>query len=429
MAYFYEGHGMVKNPWRDGFAKAPISDRLKKALVDLELYRTPPRRDDWAQWLDSMTYRQFLLDIAKVPADLIDDVCAYFGPVMAAMGCGLGADIVSAYQAWNYMMPGVNAYSRYLNGGADPTDQVYLATFPGGNTYQAKRFLKLAKPEALSGNDTLYGIQYSSVNWDTLDRPGDRYRMRLAATVFSVVHEGRPDRAQAVRVTYAKAGKLQSVRARHVICAGQQHANRHICHDVSAEVREAMNAFHHAPMLTLNVAVRNWKFLENLGVASVRWFEGFGWWTSLRRNLVLDGKETQPLDPNKPVMLTQYIPFLQPGLPFPDQCTAARMQLFSMSFADIETMVRDQFTKMFAPYGFDAGRDIAAIIANRQGHAYLVNHPGMQFGKDGKPSPLAVLQKPFNRIAFSHSELTGAQMWETAAEEGKRAAEQILSLA
>jgi spermidine dehydrogenase len=247
--------------------------------------------------------------------------------------------------------------------------------------------------------------------------------------VFSVVHEGRPDRAQAVRVTYAKAGKLQSVRARHVICAGQQHANRHICHDVSAEVREAMNAFHHAPMLTLNVAVRNWKFLENLGVASVRWFEGFGWWTSLRRNLVLDGKETQPLDPNKPVMLTQYIPFLQPGLPFPDQCTAARMQLFSMSFADIETMVRDQFTKMFAPYGFDAGRDIAAIIANRQGHAYLVNHPGMQFGKDGKPSPLAVLQKPFNRIAFSHSELTGAQMWETAAEEGKRAAEQILSLA
>ena len=428
MAYYYEGHGMVTNPWRNGFAEAPISDRLKKAFVDLELFRTPPRRDDWAQWLDSMTYRQFLLDVAKVPADLIDDVCAYFGPVMAAMGCGLGPDIVSAYQAWNYMMPGVNGYSRYLNGGADPTDQVYLATFPGGNTYQAKRFLKLAKPEALTGEDTLYGLQYSTVNWDKLDRPGDRYRMRLAATVFSVVHEGAPARASAVRVTYAKDGKMHSVRARHAICAGQQHANRHICHDVSPEVRKAMNAFHHAPMLTLNVALRNWKFLENLGVAAVRWFEGFGWWTSLRRNLVLDGHETQPLDPDKPVILTQYIPFLQPGVPFPDQCTAARMQLFSMRFADIESAVRDQFTRMFGHYGFDADRDIAAIIANRQGHAYLVNRPGMQFGKDGQPSPMTILRKPFNRIAFSHSELSGAQMWETAAEEGKRAAEQILAL-
>lgn len=281
----------------------------------------------------------------------------------------------------------------------------------------------------MSGSDTLYDIQYSTVNWDTLDRPGDRYRMRLAATVFSVVHEGKPDKAETVRVTYARQGNMQSVRAKHVICAGQQHANRHICHDISPEVRDAMNSFHHAPMLTLNVAVRNWKFLENLGVAAVRWFEGLGWWTSLRRNLVLDGKETQPLDPNKPVILTQYIPFLVPDLPFPDQCTAARMQLFSMSFAQIETMAREQFTKMFGKYGFDADRDIAAIIANRQGHAYLVNHPGMQFGKDGKPSPLEVLKKPFHRIAFSHSEISGAQMWETAAEEGKRAAEQILSLA
>ena len=425
-AFYYEGHGMVKNPWRNGFAEAPISDRLKKQLVDLELYRTPPRRADWQQWLDSMTYKAFLLDVVKVSPDLIDDVCLYLDPVMAAMGCALGSDVISAYQAWNYMMPGVNGYSRYLSGGGDPTDPIYLATFPGGNTYQAKRFLKLAKPDALSGDDSLYGIQYSAVNWDKLDRPDDRYRMRLGATVFSVVHEGKPTKASSVRITYEKGGKLQSVRAKNAICAGQQHANRHICHDISAEVREAMNRFHHAPILTLNVALRNWKFLENLGVAAVRWFEGLGWWTSLRRNLVLDGKETQPLDPSKPVILTQYIPFLQPGLPYAEQCTAARMQLFGMSFADIETMVREQFTKMFAPYGFDADRDIAAIIANRQGHAYLVNAPGMQFGKDGKKSPMEILREPWHRIAFSHSELTGAQMWETAAEQGKRAAEQIL---
>lgn len=427
-AFYYEGHGMVKNPWRDGFAKAPIPDRLKKALVDLELYRNPPRRDDWAQWLDTMSYKDFLLNVANVPADLIDQVCAYLDPVMAAMGCALGSDIISAYSAWNYMMPGVNAYSRYQLGGTDPTDGIFLATFPGGNTFQAKRFLKLAKPEALSGDDSLYGLQYSTVNWDTLDRPGDKYRMRLGATVFSVVHEGKAPSAKSVRVTYEKGGNLHSVRAKRVICAGQQHANKRICHDISPAYREAMQAFQHAPILTLNVALRNWKFLENLGVAAVRWFEGLGWWTSLRRNLVLDGKETQPLDPNKPVVLTQYIPFLNPGVPFPDQCTTGRMQLFGMSFADIESQIRDQFTKMFAPYGFNADRDIAGIIANRQGHAYMCGYPGFFFGKDGKKAPMEVLREPFHRIAFSHSELSGAQMWETAVEQGERAAKQMLAL-
>jgi spermidine dehydrogenase len=426
MAFYYEGKGMVKNPWRNGFAEAPIPDKVKRALVELELFRTPPQRDDWAQWLDSMSYKQFLADVAKVPADALDDVCAYLDPVMAAMGCGQGSDIISAYNAYGFMMPGVNGYSRYQGGGTDPTDGIYLATFPGGNTFAAKRFLKLAKPEALSGGDGLYDIQYSSVNWETLDRPTDKYRMRLGATVFSVVHEGKPGKAKTARITYAKDGKMASVRARGVICAGQQHVNRRICHDISPKYREAMQAFHHAPILVVNVALHNWKFLDKLGVAAVRWFEGLGWWTSLRRNLVLDGKETQPLDPNKPVVLTQYIPFLLPGTPFPDQCTQARMQLFSMTFADIEAQIRDQFTKMFAHYGFDADRDIAGIITNRQGHAYFVGYPGFYFGKDGKQSPMEVLREPFHRIAFSHSELSGAQMWETAAEQGERAAKQML---
>lgn len=428
-AFFYEGKGMVINPWRNGFAEAPIPDKLKKALVDLELFRTPPRRDDWAEWLDSMTYREFLLDVAKVPADVIDDVCAYLDPVMAAMGCGQGSDIISAYSAYNFLQPGVNAYLRYQNGGEDLTDSIYLATFPGGNTFAAKRFLKLAKPEALTGGTSLYELQYSDVNWEALDRPQDRYRLRLSSTVFSVIHEEKPGAAKMVRVTYSdNRGVMKAVRGKAVICAGQQHVNKRICQDISREYREAMEAFHHSPVLVINVALRNWRFLDRLGVAAVRWFEGLGWWTSLRRNLVLDGKETQPLDPDKPVVLTQYIPITIPGVPFPEQCTQARMALFAMTYEEIAEQIRDQFTRMFGPYGFDAARDIAEIVANRQGHAYFVGYPGFFFGKNGKPPPTEILREPFHRIAFSHSELSGAQMWETAALEGERAARQILEM-
>ena len=425
IGYYYKGKGIVKNVWHNGFADAPIDEKLKVALLQLELFRTPPEREDWDKWLDSMTYKAFLLKVAKVPEDLIDDVCAFLDPVMAAMGCGQGSDIISAYSAFNYMMPGVNGYSRYLTDGADPTDVVYLATFPGGNTYQAKRFIQLAKPEALSPATNMIELQNATVQWDQLDNPGQRYRMRLGATVFAVQHDGDPATAGEVRVTYAKGGKAATVRAKGVICAGQQHSNRRICLDVSDEVREAMNAFHHAPILVLNVALRNWKFLDKAGVSCVRWFEGQGWWFGLRRNLVLDGTETQPLDPNKPVVLTQYIPFTVPGEPFPDQCTNARQKMFGMSFAEIEANLRSQFNEMFGPYGFDDKRDIAGIIANRQGHAYVVAPPGFFFGTEGKPAPKDVLTKPFHRIAFSHSELFGAQMWESAADEGARAAKQM----
>jgi spermidine dehydrogenase len=386
-------------------------------------------RDDWEPWLDSMTYQQFLTDVAGVDPAVLPEVVKYLNPVTAAMGCGLGADVISAYSAYNFLQPGVIGYYRYQNGGADPTDEVYLASFPGGHSGTARHFLKKIIPSALKGEYRTADILNSPVQWDRLDRAGEPVRMRLSSTVVSVVHEGSPESAKGVVLTYLRNGKLYKVRAKAAILCGQQHANRHICKDISPEYREAMNTFHHAPMLTVNVALRNWKFLERLGIASARWFEGFGWWISLRRNLEIPGQVTQPLDPSKPTVLTMYNPFPLPGVPFPQQCTAARMQLFGMSYAQIEASVRERFTTMFGEYGFNAERDIAGIITNRWGHAYVVDPPGFFFGKDGKPAPKDVLRKRFSRLAFGHSELSGAQMWETAAEEGERAGQQILEIA
>ncbi|MBS0397386.1 MAG: NAD(P)-binding protein, partial [Proteobacteria bacterium] len=116
VGYFYEGHGWVKNAWRDGFRHAPISQVARNALMALELYRNPPRRDDWERWLDSMTYLQFLKDVVGLDDAVLPEVTRYLNPVMAAMGCGLGADVVSAYSAYNFLQPGVNGYYRYQNG-------------------------------------------------------------------------------------------------------------------------------------------------------------------------------------------------------------------------------------------------------------------------------------------------------------------------
>ena len=61
---------------------------------------------------------------------------------------------------------------------------------------------------------------------------------------------------------------------------------------------------------------------------------------------------------------------------------------------------------MFGKQGFDGRRDIAGIILNRWGHAYLAPQPGFFFGKDGKPAPAELMRRqPFARIAFANSDL------------------------
>jgi hypothetical protein len=51
-----------------------------------------------------------------------------------------------------------------------------------------------------------------------------------------------------------------------------------------------------------------------------------------------------------------------------------------------------------------------------------------QFRPRRASRPRTFCERRFNRISFGHSELSGARMWETAAEEGERAAQQALEI-
>jgi spermidine dehydrogenase len=425
LGWYHDGHGMTRNPWSNRFRDVPIDKKTKEDLLWMEVYRQPPEREDWAEWLDSMTYKDFMRSEMGIDNRFVDD---YLNPFAAAMGCGLGTDVISAYQAFSFLQPGVMQYGRQLGIG-DPTDYLHLASFPGGNTGILRHIVHRLIPGVFGDAKTLSEILSNEIVWDTLDRPNQPARMRLGALVVNVRHDGSPDSADRLFVTYLKDGELRSLTANHVVMAGQQHLNKRVVSDLPEEHRDAMNQFMHAPMMVINVALTNWKFMERLGVASVRWFgDDLGWFTTLRRQMIIDGEEPMPLDPSKPTVLTMYNSFCIPGMSVEEQTVAARMRMFTMSYADIEKRIRSQFTKMFGPAGFDADRDIAGIVVNRQGHAYVVTPPGFFFGRNGRPPPSDVVRKPHGRITFAHAELLGYQMWEGAVHEGERAAEQLLAL-
>src|SRR5947209_20420529 len=96
-------------------------------------------------------------------------------------------------------------------------------------------------------------------------------------------------------------------------------------------------------------------------------------------------------------------------------------------FRDYERQIRLQLTEMFARSGLDASRDIAGIILNRWGHAYLSPAPGFFFGKDGKPAPGDVLRAaPLGRIAFANTDLSAVADHQSSIIEADRAVGQLL---
>ena len=163
-------------------------------------------------------------------------------------------------------------------------------------------------------------------------------------------------------------------------------------------------------MLVVNVAVTNWKFLDKLGVTACRWFEGFGFSCNIRQPMII-GDYRPPLDPEKPAIITFYVPFYYPGLPVKEQGMKGREELLSTSYLTYESRIREQMVRLFGKAGLTLDKDIAGIILNRWGHAYVNPQPGFYFGKDGRPAPREIIRKRFGRIAFAHSELNGHQHW------------------
>ena len=253
---------------------------------------------------------------------------------------------------------------------------------------------------------------------------GDRVVRLLRLNLLVPETDVAPQSADIVRITYVRDGKPFVVRARNVIMASGGWMNRHVVRDLPDDIRESYSNFFNGPVLTANIALNNWRFMDKLGISGARWFDGLGYFGNFIQPMKLDGK-APPLDPAKPIVFTGYIPFLNPGLPGPAQAALGRSQLLAPSFADFELRIRQQMQSMFAEQGFDARRDIAGLILNRWGHAYICPYPGFFFGKDGHPAARDAVRKGYGRISFAHAELQGNQSWVSSALEAKRASDQL----
>jgi spermidine dehydrogenase len=368
--------------------------------------------DSISRYLDSITLEQHYAERFGLSRDTIR---TFLSPVEGG-GSGLGPDALSAYSDYAYEM------LRPQRDQASGTDQM----FPGGNTTIARLMVKSLIPAAIDGPDSAEGVTRNPVNFSALDTSLTRTRIRLSSTAVVVQHDGEPSKANSVTIVYLKDGKLHRVKARSAVLAGGSWTTRHIVRDLPEMHRKAYGEFYRSPCMMANVAVRNWRFLHKLGISGCRWFEGIGNYMEVRK-LALTGVGDSTISPDSPIVLSLKVLYSYPGYSAEEQGNRGRGEMLGTSFRDYERQIRDQFTEMFAGSGFDAQRDIAGIILNRWGHAYLSPQPGFFFGRDGRPAPREVLRnRPFGRLAFANTDLAGAMDHRYSILEANRALNQLL---
>jgi spermidine dehydrogenase len=408
----------LMDPVRKNLEGAPVSTSARAEwLRQLKGERIPGAKtpkpkyegDSDSRYLDSISLEQHYMEEFGLSRDTIR---TFLSPVEGG-GSGLGPDALSAYSDYAFQM---------LYPLADESDQM----FPGGNSTIARLLVKSLIPASIGGPDGVEGVCNHPVNFDVLDVPRNRARVRLSSTVLDVRHDGTPNQATTLSIFYVKEGKLYRIKARSAVMAGGSWTTKHIVNDLPESHRTAYSQFYRSACMMVNVAVKNWRFLYDKGMSGCRWFEGIGNYMEIRK-LALTGSESPTITPDSPVVLTLKILYSYPGLSTEDQGIRGRNEMLRTSFREYETRIRDQFSQMFSSPGFDAKRDIAGIILNRWGHAYLSPQPGFFFGLNGKPAPRQVLRDaPFGRITFANTDLAGAMDHRFSILEAKRAVGQIL---
>lgn len=274
-----------------------------------------------------------------------------------------------------------------------------VASLPAGNDGIARHVIKQLILAAFGGAERFNDIMTGAIRFRALDRDGAPVRLRLGATVVQCPQ--RTSGAHPVTVTCTRNGRLERVDATCAVLAGgwsALHAVRDLPEADSVGIRSCVRA----PLLLLTVTLRQWRFLYEPGITGPRYDAVAGrdticYTASVRQPLSI-GTMRQPLNPDRPILLTMCVPFLSPGKSLREQVTAGRVELLGAPFHELERRVRATLSALVARTGFDAARHIAGPVCNCGGHANVCPAPGFCTGRNGVPAPSPVLREPVERI-------------------------------
>jgi spermidine dehydrogenase len=382
----------------------PLPAEARRSLVELLTGRTDYLAGTPVEarpaLLRSLSYSDYLRKHAKAHEDVVlllrDRAVGWWG---------VGYDAVSALSAAGTGMPG---FAGVELPGSDEDEssepEPYIFHFPDGNAGIARLIVRSLIPAAAAGQ-TMEDIVFSRVNYEPLDLPSNRTRIRLDSTAVDVRHA---DGGQFADVTYVKDGGTYRVRAKHVILACYNAIIPYICPELPATQAEAIRKAVKIPLVYINIAVRNWKAFESLGYHHL---------TGPRANILQSFGMDFPVSmggyrftqsPDRPTVLHgSYVPTVpDAGLDERKQHVEGRKKLFTLTFEEFERDIAEVMSGALGPAGFDFGRDVAAITVNRWPHGYAYEYNDLYDPPEWsrKSGPHLVGAAQMGRISIANSD-------------------------
>jgi len=368
-----------------------------------------------AEHLEYLSYRDFLVryfDIREPEVfRLLDGALTDVGPRI---------DGAPALYVIDYVgLPGIRGTSLSRLGFEQAP---YIAHFPDGNASIARLLVRSMIPEVAAGS-TMDDIVPARFDYSRLDQSGSPIRLRLSSTAVRVEHEGDPEKAERVAVTYLRGGRAQRVRAGACVLAGYNAMIPHLCPEMGQAQKAALSLSVKTPILYSTVLLRNWHAWKELGIGAVA-SPG-----SYHANALLDfpvdlGGYEFSTDPDQPIAvhMERFGKVATPGLTSREQYRAVLQGLLATPFEEIEREIRSQLTGMLSPAGFDPIRDIEAITVNRWAHGYAYMYNPL-FDDLSQPDalPHVIGRARLGRIAIANSDAGARATIDSAIDQAHRA--------
>ena len=416
-------------------ADAPIAGQAKADLR--RLYEEPKdyfpglTSDEKKAKLARMSYASYLKDIAGVHEDIVKMYQALPHGLF-----GVGIDAVPAQDAWGFDLPGFDGLKldpspgKGMNRDAIPNEEAekYFFHFPDGNASIARLLVRKLIPDAVPGS-SMPDVILSKANYARLDDSSSPVRIRLNSTAVRVKHLGEAASAREVEVSYARGGKVYTVKGKNAILACWHVVIPYICEELPDKQKEALASAQKVPLLYTNVAIRNWTSFQKAGTNSVYAPGMYHTYVNLDLPVSMGGYECAH-KPEEPIILHLMKAACRPGLPARQQHSAGRMELYTTSFETMERKIREQLARTLGPGGFDPARDIAAITVNRWPHGYAYEYNSLfdSFWLEGGETPCEVARKPYGRIAIANSDAGAYAYTDEAINQAYRAVGEITKM-
>lgn len=364
-------------------------------------------------YLAGLSYRDYL----KRHVHLSEAAIAYFQQ-LSSDEFGYRIDFLPAYDAYAAGYPGFAGLG--LEEADDSEEEPYIYHFPDGNAGVARLLVRALIPSVAPGQG-MEDVVLAPFDYAQLDRPAHNVRLRLSSTAVSVQNH-----AKGVDVGYSQHGQLYRVRARQCVLACYNMLIPYILRDLPEAQAQALSQNVKLPMVYANVVIRNWHSWVKLGIQDV-YAPGMPF-CIMKLDYPVDlGGYQAPREPNEPICLhLVQVPHAdQVATDLRSQARAARMQLYTRSFADYEAQLRDQLQRVLGAGGFEHQRDVLAITVNRWPHGYAYYSNSLFDGPDGGAAIMRLARQPVGNVAIANADAGWDPYLHTAVEQAWRAVQEL----